>query len=107
MKQYPDYIIVTWKTDSAKDEESGIYTPGLDQTFESDCRCEANMASRKVLGKDGQSMVDYAFDIFMPKTTVNIPAFEADYVLTGKSVGEIRGKVKRAKNNQFNSQIWL
>lgn len=106
VKQYPDHIIVTWTGEPIKDRVSGNYTPGEDKTFESDCRIEANTSSRKIQGSDG-SMMDYAFDVFMPKASVIIPDFEAEFILTGGSVGELKGKVKRAKNNQMNSRIWL
>ena len=111
--QYPDHITVAWQGEPIPifvlDElgeptnvPTGDYLSGETQTFESDCRVEANSRAKKIVGTDG-SLIEYAFDVYMPMTDVEIPAFIADYVLNSK----LTGKIKLAKNNQFNSRIWL
>lgn len=113
MEQYPDSIVITWLGEPVPtyvlDEEgepttvlTGDYTPGTSVSHTFQCRAEVNSSSRKIIGNDG-TLIDYAYNIYMPLSTVVIPDFIADYVLNGTQ----RGKVKRARNGQLNSRLWL
>jgi hypothetical protein len=98
--QYPDSIIVRWKTDPVKGA-GGQWTPGEDVSHTFKCRKEANTKARTIPGADG-SMIYYSYLVYMPLTTVGIP-YGADYELNGSH----KGKVKGANNGQLNSRIWL
>ncbi len=100
-EQYPHTIQVNWKTESTKDEDSGDWIEGVDVNHTFDCRAVPNGKAKKIAGDDGQ-LIEYAFDVYMPKTDVEIP-FGADYTLNGST----KGTVKRAHNGQLNSRIWL
>ena len=102
VRQYPHTIVVSWKTEPVHDPDTGDYSEGVlagPHTFE--CRAEPNSRNRLIAGNDGQ-MKEYAFDVYMPKTSIEIPD-NADYLLNGS----IQGKVKHAANGQLNSRIWL
>lgn len=104
MDQYPDSITVTVAASGAQNA-SGVWAPGTTANYTFSCRAEVNGAGRKVVGADG-TMTDYAFDLFMPVTTVEIPEGSA-FTLTALSNGTITGKIKRAANGQLNSRLWL
>ena len=104
MVQYPDSIVVTVAA-SGSQNASGVWTAGTTTDYTFDCRAEVNGTGRKIAGADG-AMTDYSFEVFMPVSTVVIPA-GSDFVLTALSNGSISGKVKRASNGQLNSRLWL
>lgn len=104
MVQYPDSIVVTVAA-SGSQNASGVWVSGTTTDYTFSCRAEVNGTGKKIIGADG-SMIDYAFDIFMPISTVVIPA-GANYALTALLNGTIIGKVKRASNGQLNSRLWL
>jgi hypothetical protein len=104
MIQYPDSIVVTTAA-SGSQNASGIWTAGATTNYTFSCRAEVNGSGRKIVGIDG-GLTDYSFDVYMPVTTVVIPA-GSDFVLTALSNGTISGKIKRASNGQLNSRIWL
>ena len=104
MQQYPDSIVVTTSA-SGSQNASGVWTAGETTDYTFSCRAEVNGTGKKIAGSDGV-MIDYSFDLFMPVTTVVIPA-GSDFVLTALSNGTITGKVKRASNGQLNSRLWL
>lgn len=111
--QYPDTIVILWTSEPVPtfvlDEEgqptivpTGDYIAGASQSHTFQCRAEVNTRSRLINGADG-SLIDYVFDVYMPLIDVVIPDFEADYVLNGTQTG----KVKRARNGQLNSRLWV
>ncbi len=104
MNQYPDSIVITTVA-SGSQNASGVWSSGVATNYTFDCRAEVNSAGRQVAGNDG-AMIDYTFQVFLPVTTVVIPA-GSSFVLTALTNGTIRGKVKRASNGQFNSRLWL
>jgi len=104
MTQYPDSIAITTIA-SGWQNASGVWTAGTSGVYTFSCRAEVNGAGKKTTGADG-ALIDYTFDVFMPVTTVVIPA-GSDFVLTALSNGSISSKVKRAFNSQFNSRLWL
>jgi hypothetical protein len=104
MVQYPDTIVITTLA-SASMNASGIFSEGASASYIFDCRAEANGTGRKIPGADGQ-LVDYAFQIFMPRTTTVIPA-GSDYVLATLLNDVSSGKIKRASNGQLNSRLWV
>jgi hypothetical protein len=104
MVQYPDSIVVTTAA-SGWQNASGVYVPGATGINTFLCRAEVNGTGKKTVGADG-ALIDYAFDVFMPVTTVVI-APGSDFVLTALTNGTISGKVKRASNGQLNSRLWL
>ncbi len=104
MTQYPDSIVVTTAA-SGWQNASGVWTTGATGTYTFDCRAEVNGTGKKTVGADG-TLTDYSFDVFMPVTTVVIPA-GSSFVLTALTNGTISGKVKRAANGQLNSRLWL
>jgi hypothetical protein len=104
VSQYPDSIVVTTSA-SGSQNASGIWTAGTATNYTFSCRAEVNGTGRKIAGDDGVLM-DYAFDLFLPVTTVVIPA-GSTYVLSAFTNGSISGKVKRASNGQLNSRLWL
>lgn len=103
-QQYPHTIVVTWITDPIQDPDTGIFTPGEQVSHTFSCRSEANSKADKVSGADG-SMLDFAFNLYMPLTDVQIP-FGADYSLTDYT-GTFTGKVKRQRIGRFNTRLWL
>lgn len=103
MEQYPDTIVVTVKADPT--EVNGIYTAGASTNYTLKCRAEVNGSGKKTLGDDG-TLIDYSFDVYLPKMTTVIPR-GSGYVLTALNNGTIRGEVKRASNGQLNSRLWL
>ena len=104
MEQYPDSIAITVYA-SASQNASGIWTEGATAGYTFDCRAEVNGTGRQIAGDDG-TLMDYAFQVYMPATTVIIPR-DSDYILNSLLNGIIGGKVKRASNGQLNSRIWL
>gem|GEM_PF-2991827 len=104
MQQYPDSIVITTAA-SGSQNASGIWTAGASGYYTFSCRAEVNGAGRKIVGDDG-ALTDYSFEVFMPITTVVIPA-GSDFVLTALTNGVISGKVKRTSNGQLNSRLWL
>ena len=104
MQQYPDSIVVTTSA-SGSQNASGIWTAGTTTDYTFLCRAEVNGTGRQIAGDDG-ALMDYSFQVFMPISTVVIPA-GSDFVLTALTNGTISGKVKRASNGQLNSRIWL
>lgn len=104
--QYPDTITVTWHSEPETIEGTGRRSKGALQTFTSECRCEANAHARKITGPEGV-LIDYAYNVYMPKSSVVIPDFTAEFTLTQNDGKILTGNVKRSKNNQFNSQLWL
>lgn len=104
MVQYPDSVTITTAA-SGWQNASGMYTAGATGFYTFDCRAEVNGTGKKIAGADG-AMIDYAFDVFMPVTTVVIPE-GSDFVLASLSNGSISGKVIRASNGQLNSRLWL
>ena len=104
MTQYPDSIAITTAASGAQNA-SGVWTAGASGVYTFSCRAEVNGTGKKVAGADG-GMIDYAFDVFMPVTTVVIPA-GSDFVLSALTNGSITGKIKRASNGQLNSRLWL
>ena len=104
MNQYPDSIQITTAA-TASQNASGIWTAGASGSYTWDCRAEVNGTGRKIAGDDGV-LIDYSFQVFLPIKTVVIPPGSA-FVLTALSNGTISGKVKRAKNGQLNSRLWL
>ena len=104
MEQYPDSIAITVYA-SASQNASGIWTEGATAGYTFDCRAEVNGTGRQIAGDDG-TLMDYAFQVYMPATTVVVPR-DSDYVLNSLLNGIISGKVKRASNGQLNSRIWL
>jgi hypothetical protein len=104
MTQYPDSITVTTSA-SGSQNASGIWTAGTTTDYTFSCRAEVNGTGKKIVGDDG-ALMDYSFQVFLPVTTVVIPA-GSDFVLTALSNGTISGKVKRASNGQLNSRLWL
>jgi hypothetical protein len=103
MEQYPDSIAITVRASASL--ASGVWTAGATAGYTFNCRAEVNGTGRKVPGDDGV-LIDYAFDVYIPKTETIIPR-DSDYVLTSLLNGIIEGKVKRASNGQLNSRIWL
>lgn len=104
--QYPDTITLTWYSEPEQIEGTGRRSKGALQTFTSECRCKPNSSSGKIQGADG-IMIDYRYNIFMPKTDVIIPDFTAEFTLTQEDGKVLTGNVKTSKNNLFNSQLWL
>jgi hypothetical protein len=104
MNQYPDSITITTSA-SASQNASGIWTAGASGSYIFTCRAEVNGTGRQIAGDDG-AMIDYSFQVFMPITSVVIPA-GSDFVLSALLNGTISGKVKRASNGQLNSRLWL
>ena len=104
MVQYPDSIAITISA-SASQNASGIWTAGATVGYTFNCRAEMNGTGRQVAGDDGK-LIDYAFEVYMPRTTTIIPR-DSDFVLSTLVNGVITGKVKRASNGQLNSRIWL
>jgi hypothetical protein len=104
MNQYPDSIVVTTSA-SGSQNASGVWVAGATTDYTFSCRAEVNGTGKKIVGADG-TMIDYAFQVFMPVTTVVIPD-GSDFVLTALTNGTISGKVKRASNGQLNSRLWL
>lgn len=104
MIQYPDSIVITVPA-SGSQNASGIWTAGASGVHTFLCRVEVNGTGKKIAGADG-GIIDYAFDVFMPITTVVIPA-GSNFVLTALSNGTISGKVVHASNGQLNSRLWL
>ena len=104
MNQYPDNILITTAA-SASQNASGIWTAGASGSYSLDCRAEVNGTGKKIAGDDGVLM-DYSFQIFLPIMATVIPP-GSGFVLTALSNGTISGKVKRAKNGQLNSRLWL
>ena len=103
--QYPHTIIITWQTEPYQDPDTGIFTPGEQQgPYSYQCRAEVNSKAGKIAGNDG-AMLDYTFDVFLPKMSIQIPV-DADYTLTDDT-GTFTGKVKRHRNGQLNSRLWL
>lgn len=104
MEQYPDSITITVQA-SATQNASGYWASGLASSITFDCRAESNSAGRQIPGADG-GLIDYAFQVFMPRTTVIIPS-GSDCTLTTLLNGVFQGQVKRASNGQLNSRLWL
>jgi hypothetical protein len=104
MNQYPDSITITTSA-SASQNASGIWTAGASGSYTFSCRAEVNGTGRQIAGDDG-AMIDYSFLVFLPVTTVVIPA-GSGFVLSALSNGTISGTVKRASNGQLNSRLWL
>lgn len=104
--QYPHALIITWNPTPVLDENGEWASSGeISGNFESICRAEPNNDSRrKLTGVDG-STIDFAFTVFMPKSSIVIP-YGADVALTIDG-STITGTVKRAFNGQLNSRIWL
>lgn len=102
--QYPDSITITVSA-SASQNASGVWSAGATAGYTFDCRAEVNGMGKKIPGNDG-SLIDYSFDVYMPKTTTVIPR-DSDYTLNSLLNGIITGKVKRASNGQLNSRLWL
>jgi hypothetical protein len=103
MVQYPDTIVVTVTTPPT--EVNGIYTAGTSTDHTLICRAEPNSSGKKVLGDDG-TLIEYSFDVFLPKMATVVPRGSA-FVITSLNNGTITGEVKRAFNGQLNSRIWV
>jgi len=87
VEQYPHTIIITWQSEPHQDPDTGVYVPGAQQgPWAYQCRAEVNSKAQKIVGKDG-SMMDYSFDVFMPKHEDLIPV-DADYTITGANIGK-------------------
>jgi hypothetical protein len=104
MDQYPDSIVVTTSA-SGSQNASGIWTPGASGVYTFQCRAEPNGTGRQIMGNDG-ALIDYSFLVFMPVTTVVIPA-GSEYLLSTLNNGTFSGKVIRPSNGQLNSRLWL
>jgi hypothetical protein len=102
-EQYPDSVVVTVNTDPT--EVDGVYTSGSATSYTFKGRAEENGSGRKLIGPDGSEM-DYTFIYYMPATGTQIPE-GSDFVLSKVNNPVVRGKVKRAVNNQLNSRLWL
>ncbi|MGV8136486.1 MAG: hypothetical protein AB2L20_14855 [Mangrovibacterium sp.] len=85
--QYPHTIIITWTTEPYQDPDTGVFVPGAQQgPWAYSCRAVVNSKAQKIVGKDG-SMMDYSFDVYMPKMEDYIP-IDADYTITGANIGK-------------------
>jgi hypothetical protein len=104
MVRYPDTIAITVAA-SGSQNASGIWVAGASGYYSLDCRAEVNGSGKKIASDDG-SLIDYAFDVYLPAMTTVIPA-GASFSLAALNNGTIRGKVKRASNGQLNSRLWL
>jgi len=104
--QYPDSVVFTVNPAMSQDPNTGVYSAATGDstvnTFE--CRAELNSKGFKVPGKDG-AMVEYAFILFLPTMTYNIP-FDADYALTVRGIA-YTGKVKGVSRGQLNARVWV
>lgn len=103
--QYPHSIKISWAIEPEQDPVTLEYPDSAKAgpyTFE--CRSETNSEAKKVPGEDGD-MIDYSFNVYMPRTDIQIP-IGADYTLTNDS-GVFSGKVKWSDNRRFNSRLWL
>jgi len=106
VNQYPDSIVLTISPVVTQNSD-GTWTAatGTSVVHTFDCRAEVNGTGRQVAGKDG-SLVDYAFEVYLPVMTTVIPP-DTECVLTTLNNGTLTEKVKRASNGQLNSRLWL
>lgn len=100
IEQYPHSIEITVKTTPSQDGD-GNYVSGTNAVYTFDCRAEVNGTGRKIAGKDG-TLTDYTFDVFMPLTSTVIPE-GSKFTLNSVT----KGTVKRSRNGQLNSRLWL
>jgi hypothetical protein len=104
MVRYPHTITVSWQSAPVKDESSGNYTPGTPQSFTSKCNVSDNSKGQKV-ANDGQ-MIEYSQTANLPKLTILAP-YGATVVLTLGDGGVVNGTVKKMRNFQTFTMIWL
>ena len=106
VSQYPDTLIITWEPTPVQDG-NGEWEPsgGENGRFEGVCRIEPNGKGQKIAGVDG-ALIDFAFNVFMPKTSYVIPV-EANVFITTRNGQSINSTVKRNYNGQLNSRLWL
>jgi hypothetical protein len=100
MEQYPDTIVISVAATPTQNSTTGLWTAGAATTYTLKCRVETNTAAKKLAGIDG-TLIDYAFNCYLPLMTTVIPVGSAFVV------GSVTGKVKGAKNGQLNSRLWL
>ena len=104
MVRYPHNVSVTWTATPSKDT-SGDWVEGSESTFTSECRAEANGEGKTIAGQDG-SRVDFAFEVFLPKTDTVIP-FGASVEITISTGVVVKGTVKNHDNGQLISRLWV
>lgn len=104
VKQYPDHIEVRIAGEPCQDENLNWVKPEP-VLFKSDCRAEPAGKNAIIRRADG-SDASYDFNVFMPKTSVNIPE-GAFFHLVREDGSEAKGYVKRAHNGQLNSRLWV
>lgn len=104
VKQYPHILTIRSAAEPVQDA-NGDYQQGEPvEIFRGECRAEPNGKGEVLRGDDGNE-INFSFTVFMPKTSVSIPAnSEADISIENKLVA---GRVKRHHPGQLNSRIWV
>jgi hypothetical protein len=103
MVRHPHSVTVSWKA-PVKDETSGNYSAGAEDSFTADCSVSNNTKGQKI-GTDGK-MVDYSITVHMEKQSKEAP-YGASAVVTFEGGTTFSGTVKRMFNYQTYSKIWL
>lgn len=104
VRQYPHTIKISVVSEPYKDENGNWIQGGLVPIHEGECRAEPNGKGQTIRGDDG-SELSFAFNVFLPKLDVNIPA-NADVEITIENK-LVTGQVKRHHPGQLNSRIWV
>jgi hypothetical protein len=104
VNQYPHSITAKWKAKPTLDS-NGDWTEGVEETFTSPCRAEANGEGKTLTGVDG-STVYFSFAVYLPKTEQVIP-YGASAEITISSNHIVKGAVKNQSNGQLNTRLWV
>ena len=104
IKQYPHLIKISVVSEPTQDDNGNWIPGGLTEIHSGECRAEPNGKGDVLRGDDG-SELNFAFNVFLPKLDVNIPA-NADVEITIENK-LVTGEVKRHHPGQLNSRIWV
>lgn len=104
VKQYPHNIIINTVSEPTKDENGNFIPGGLVPVHDGECRAEPNGKGETLRGDDG-SELEFSFNIFIPKMSIEVPANSEVEITIGNKL--ITGQVKRHSNGQLNSRLWV
>lgn len=104
VRQYPHNIVISAMSEPSKDDDGNWVPGGLTEIHEGKCRAEPNGKGDVLRGDDG-SELNFAFNVFLPKLTVDVPANAEVEITIGNKL--VTGSVKRHHPGQLNSRIWV
>lgn len=103
--QYPDSMEIRFKPVPYQDESNNWVQPEGETVVVSECRASALSAMGAIKTQSGYAL-KHDYLVCCPKLSVHVPV-GAKARITRHDGLVIENTVKRARNNRFNSNIWV